>query len=208
MTTPTIPDLPVATLVNDSDQLLVRQPAGGLGTDKSCTAQQIRNLNLSGLAGLPTGTPNANDLMLIARSGTNYQITFQNVGFIQGTKMWFYHNAAGSSSELPGWSIFANGDTLLAVKGGSTYTVGGSQQGTWQQVGVSLSISQIPAHTHRVPAGKESAGSAVNPGYARRSRDIDVNTTITTGTAGSGQPHNHGDTWRPRASVGIICQKN
>ena len=205
MTTPTIPDLPVATVANNSDEMLVRQPAGALGTDKRVTIDKIRNLDINALGTLPTGTPIASDQMIIERSGTNYAITFEDVGFIQGTKMWFYHNAA---SQVPGWAIVASSDNLLAVKGGATYTTGGVQQGTWQQEDHTLTTSQIPSHSHRMTMAKDTTGSTSNMVGAARGKTAETDGNIQTYTQGGGLGHNHGSSWRPLASVGIICVKS
>lgn len=204
MTTPTIFDLPTATIANNTDLLVMRQPGSALGTDKKVTIDKIRNLDLSSLAGLPTSVI-ASDLMLIESAGTNYQIPFQDVGFIPGTKMWFYHNV---DTEIPGWTIVASTDNLLAVKGGTTYTTGGVGQGAWQQEDTILSIAQMPAHTHRVKLGKDGAGSSGSTNSTRRSKDPDNVANVQSQSTGGGLGHNHGDTWRPLASVGIICSKS
>lgn len=203
MSSPTIPDLPSATTADDADLLLMRQPGTALGVDKQVTVAKIRQLNLSGLAPVPN-TPQASDLFLIQQSGANWQIRFDQISVPSGTKMWFYHNAA---SDVPGWSLFASGDTLLAVKGGSTYTTGGTQAGNWQQSDHTLTVNEIPPHTHTTPAGKESSGSS-GIRFARRATDFDNLSTIISSSTGGGNPHNHGNSWRPRASVGVILQKN
>lgn len=201
MSSPTIPDLPAATTADDADLLLMRQPGTALGVDKQVTVAKIRQLNLAGLAPVPN-PPQASDLLLIQQSGANWQLRFDQVSVPSGTKMWFYHNAA---SDIPGWSLFASGDTLLAVKGGSTYTTGGTQSGTWQQADHTLTIAEMPAHTHKLRRGNET--SASSPYTVRRTK-FTQDTNGTTESTGGGQPHNHGSAWRPRASVGIILQKN
>lgn len=213
MSSPTIPDLPVASVANDADQMLIRQPAGALGTDKNVLVSLVRKINVSGLPTLtsPT-TAQDSDLFLISRGGVNFQIRHDQVSFRSGTKMWFYHNAF---TEIGGWSLVSAGDNLLAVKGGSTYSVGGVELGTWQQEGVGggspgggLSIAQMPSHDHDISGAGATAGSGSqvrgwrNPGGSSSSKPW------STLTNGSGSPHNHGSSWRPLASVGIICQKN
>lgn len=95
-------------------------------------------------------------------------INFPDVGFEEGTKMWFYQNTAPS-----GWAIVDGvGDTVLAVKGGSyAYNVdGGSIAGTWtiETVGTvtehthstanhTLSVAEMPLHNH---SGSVAAGGA------------------------------------------------
>ena len=49
-----------------------------------------------------------------------------------GTPMWFYEN-----SPPTGWVLDSpTSDNIIAVKGGSTYTTGGSQQGSWTITGI------------------------------------------------------------------------
>lgn len=118
-----------------------------------------------------------------------------------GSDMWFYADAAPT-----GWTIqLSLGDTILAIKGGSTYTTGAATAGTWTQPNHTLTTSEIPAHTHGI--------TPFNSGVAQRgTADTSVwrsNTgTGNTNTTGGGDPHNHGDTWRPAARVGIIARKD
>jgi hypothetical protein len=217
MTFPTIPDLPPASDPDNTDQLLLRQPAGALGQDKSVTVQQIQNINIPSLNTLPTNTtPVSTDQFIVNRAGVNYRVNFRDVGFITGTKMWFFAN---SDSQIPGWTQTGTGDTLLAVKGGSTYTQGGIAQGTWQQVGHSLTGAEMPRHAHGVFGAGSVAGSGAqvkgfkaNP-LASTPPLQPWATNFTGGTsteeqATNGSPHNHGNTWRPFANVGIICEKD
>ena len=201
MTFPTIPDLPVSSQANDSDQMLIRQPAGGAGTDKSIQVRLLRGVNISALATLPS-TPLGTDLMLISRGGVNYKIEYSEVSFVSGTKCWFF-----ADSPPDGWAIFGAGDTLLGVKGGATYLVGGNVAGTWQQTGHALTLAQIPPHSHRVRAGHDSSTNT-NNGFARRAKNETVASIIKTNDQGNGQHHDHGAAWRPLASVGIICIKD
>jgi len=203
MSYPTIPDLPVASSVNDSDQLLVRQPAGGAGTDKSATVALIRNLNIAGLPAAPA-TPSPADLLIFSQGGTNYQLRFDQVGFVQGVKMWFFHNLY---TEVSGWSLFSSGDTLLAVKGGSTYTVGGVEKGSWQQEDHILTINEMPAHSHNRESSSDTV-SHIGTEYYRSGDPFHSKGFFPSSITGGSQGHNHGSTWRPKASVGIILEKN
>jgi hypothetical protein len=73
-----------------------------------------------------------------------------------GTSMWLYEN-----SPPDGWSLNgAAGDTLLAVKGGSTYTTGGAAAGTW---------SSLFSHVHS--AGSLTAASHYHPWYVWNGSD-------------------------------------
>lgn len=120
--------------------------------------------------------------------------------FPVGTMCWFYKNTAPS-----GWTIVADvGDTLLAVKGGSTYTGGESSYGTWQQSGHALTVNEIPAHTHTydlaiVENKRRTDGNPVV---------IDLVAGTATEETGEGEAHNHGSSWRPLSRVGIICSKD
>lgn len=215
MSSPTIADLPSASVVNDTDQLLVRQPAGGLGVDKKVTAALLRQFNVSAFADLPTN-PVVDDLMSVSRATVNYKIRFDQVSFIPGTQMWFYQNTAPS-----GWTVVGSGDRLLAVKGGTSYPSGGVETdiGMWQQAGAVLTINQIPGHSHQYYFGDSAvSGPKANRPNLNVNAIGGVGTTNFTGGTGSTttnnptlQPadaHNHGNTWRPAAAVGVLCKKN
>lgn len=209
----TIPDLPPSSVANDTDQMLLRQPAGGAGVDRRTTVAQIRNIDVANLSTLTSPpNPQAGDNMIIARGGVNHRVQFQHVGFVKGTRMWFFSN---SDAQIPGWTQVSSGDTLLAVKGGSTYTQGGLIQGNWQQTSMSLDIQQIPRHRHSVVG----TGATFGSGNRVRGRRSDLSdplqfwqTELEGGNPfqpeGNAVPHNHGNSWRPLASVGIICVKD
>lgn len=77
-----------------------------------------------------------------------------------GTSMWMYADSAPV-----GWTI--NGtpnDNILAVKGGSTYTTGGSQQGAWVISGLSSGnesshVHSGPSHAHTMPTHRHTGPS-------------------------------------------------
>ena len=170
--------------------------------DKKATVTQLREIDISAFTNLPS--PVASDLIMIGRASNTYKTLFQNVGLIKGTKCWFYNNVAPS-----GWTIVPGvGDALLGVLGGGIYiNAGVGFDGDWQQTDHTLTVNEIPSHSHRIPAGKDSSGSS-GTRYARRATDLDTDTTITSASEGGGVGHNHGDTWRPKATVGIICSKD
>ena len=74
------------------------------------------------------------------------------IGLMHGDvsqKMWIYRNTA-----MDGWAIDGGvSDRVLAMKGGSTYTTGGADVGSW-----SLSGITVDAHTHAGAAGEHTHG--------------------------------------------------
>ena len=214
-----ISDLPVATVANDNDLLLLRS---GL-TDYQCAVSLIRQINIQALSPVPGGSPAQTDLLLVGRvvAGVprNFSIQFCQAGFPKGTKMWFWNRLPPA----PNWSLVTGtGDKLLAVQSNnSTYSggSGGSSAGTWQQVGVSLTIDQIPAHTHEVDifptlstSSDHKLGSGKNstPGSQTSGPTGGAGSTSkkSTNPPGATNPHNHGNTWRPLANVGVIGNKD
>ena len=100
----------------------------------------------------------------------------------------------------PGWKVLATGaDTVLGVAGGSqAYNVnGGNPGGTWTQPDHILTIDEIPAHTHSIVGGE--TGTYIEAGGNQSGSTV-------TGSAGGGEGHNHGTTWRMSASVGKLFQ--
>lgn len=195
-------DLPAASVADDADLALIRKDNT---TDYKTTVAILRKINIAGLTAIPTPAQ-PTDKMMISQTGTVYRIDFGSVGFTQGTKMWFYQNSEPVSPAY--WQIVPNtGDTLLGVKGGGTYSTGGVTAGTWQQVDHTLTVDEIPAHTHTVACYfaitnffQNTGKSAVGGGNA--------SSNATSSSVGGGQGHNHGNAWRPLASVGLICQKS
>lgn len=205
MTSVQLSDLDLATVANDADLALIRKSDT---TDYKITVALLRNINIPGLPNLsPTAnSPLINDLFMLSRAGINSQCQFGAVGFTVGTRIWFHMNAEPVSPIY--WQIVQNtGDTLLAVRGGATYTTGGgSTQGTWQQTGWAITEAQMPTHSHTFITYESSSGSNL---VQNKVSSTNRNTGLPTRTdqTGGGQAHNHGNTWRPSASVGIICQK-
>lgn len=206
-----ITDLPAASSVSDSDYTIIRQ---GLA-DFKAQIGLIREIDISAFP--LTQTPLAGDLMLLNRGGTNYAVPFNRVGFLTGTTTWFY-----LVSPPPGWQASdAQGDTLLAVKGTSASSTAYKDvglRGNWQQANHALTIEQIPAHTHRVFKTKDNTGSSNDLGPVRgKTQSSAAFNTSHTGGKGSDTDHgsssaitlghNHGNTWRPLANVGILARK-
>jgi len=125
--------------------------------------------------------------------------------------VWLYANSLNASMSAS-WSIVAAvGDTLLAVKGGTTYTTGGTSAGTWQQPNHTLTLAEIPPHYHRLPNTSRD-NQAANPNwFFSRSQKNPIeyrNTDDGSADGLGGGPHNHGNTYRPMARVGLLIQKS
>lgn len=122
--------------------------------------------------------------------------------FPKDTEMWFYQDAAPD----PGWTISGTAsDVLTAVKGGSTYDLGGAIRGSWA----------TPAHSHPLGGHTHTASGTVNPAYGSKESDTGSGAAETghvhSISLGSGGPSTATNisgaslTFRPRARVGIIC---
>lgn len=115
--------------------------------------------------------------------------------------MWFYLDAAPS-----GWTeVGSLGDTLLAIKGGATYTTGGAGAGAWMLPSHAVTEDEMPAHTHTYTAPSPPTKSR------RTGGSLCVKSLLpgtSTSSVGGGAVHTHGDTFRPAARVGIICTKD
>lgn len=224
MTSPIeIPDLSPASSINpNSDFVIVRQGA----SDRKATVAQIANINFASY--VISGTPIvASDVFVIGQNDglgnyNNVLVTPQRIGFLIGTVSWFYQPIAPL-----GWSIVpGTGDKILGVTDttGNFYNgaSAGTLSGNWQQTGVSLGVTQIPNHQHFMRGGSTSDNNnnnfmegaryptGVNPAYSVQACLGVVNGAgdIPTHDAfGACDPHNHGNSWRPSAVVGIVCVK-
>jgi len=131
-------------------------------------------------------------------SSLDYKV---NNFFASGRKVWIYENTAPT-----GWSYYSSvTDKVIAVKGGSqTYNVnGGNTGGQWTQPNHTLTINEIPAHTHTVTQVQGSG----TPDWTSDGNALGAPST-NSGSTGGSQAHNHGTTWRPYAAVGIIIEKS
>ena len=205
-------DLDLAVTAADADLALIRKSNT---TDYKVTCQVLRNINI---AGLPDLTPTANtpallDLMLVQRAGTNSKCYYGATGFLKGTQMWFFQDNVPNGTSPVFWKLISGfGGNLLAVRGGATYTVGGAAAGTWQQTGVGLTAAQNGPHFHIIEQGKEVADNSTGaiptlPRLGKTIATIPNAPKAQTNSSGTGALHNHGNTWRPLASVGILCSK-
>jgi hypothetical protein len=201
--------LPIATVVAADDLMLIRK---GL-TDYQIAAGIVQAINIGPqfLSPIPGGSALSGDLMLISRPDIagnyqNYNIRFNQVGVVKGTKMWFYN-------ALPpvGWTIVpGTGGNLLAAQDFQTTYAGnvsaGNTAGTWQQTDTSLTIAQLPAHTHPIDVWKSDQEGNLSPKIGSTNKT--TKNTQQTQSTGGGQGHNHGNVWRPLANVGVIGIKD
>lgn len=201
----TIPDLdPAGTVDFNNDQLLIRQ---GLN-DRRVSPQQLNNFKLENFGSLSSPII-ASDLILVGRNNgsgvyTNLTADPRRLGFLAGVFMWFYCDTA----QIPlFWvNVPSLSDRVLAVKGGSQAYTNQGPQGTWQQSNYTLTIAQIPAHTHSFKIyTSDEKGNLEGGKVSSTSRNSNLN--LSTTSTGGGQGHNHGNIWRPSAAVGLVCQK-
>jgi hypothetical protein len=124
-----------------------------------------------------------------------------------GTIMWFYANVAP-----PGWTTSPLRDLVIAIKGGSDgyNTTGGNIGGTWDQPDMTLTIDQMPSHLHEMSSGNP-AGPSSQDGWLlgdNQQKLADIIDPWKMVPAGGDQPHNHGDTWRPEAAIGVLGERD
>ena len=123
-----------------------------------------------------------------------------------GTEMWVY-----ADSEPDGWSLSAasGNDELVAIKGGGTYTVGGTLKGA---------NFILPNHAHVMNNHAHSASGSLNAGVGNGKERDDGSNRATRGhthtlsiSLGSPTPGSTstdgGSDYRPYARVGIICTR-
>lgn len=128
------------------------------------------------------------------------------VEFPTGTKMVFKQASAPT-----GWTQdTSTNDKVLRVVSGAP----GADGGSWTISGISvddhtLTIDEIPAHTHSTLAPHQSAQS-IGGGSDIPSAAGGMN--AVTGSTGGGSGHSHtltiGDTWRPAYSDVIVASKD
>lgn len=131
-----------------------------------------------------------------------------------GTRVFFYQAAAPL-----GWTAVSGlGDRILAI-GTYNSVSAGSITGTWQQEGHALSVSEMPAHNH---SGSTITGPKHTHETVKRNYDEAVSGltdtagpiiatsevfSVSVASQGEGSVHNHGNTWRPAAIVGLIAER-
>ncbi len=184
------------------------------------------------VSSLPSWT--ANDLgreVYLTSDNKKYRGNNSGWGTADVDKIWTHQNTAPT-----GWSIVSGTtDALLACKGGSNAynTSGGTQAGTWTQPNHShginnhthstgahtLTISEIPSHTHTISRIFIESGV-----HAFQSGAGTAPQSVQTAATGGGGSHNHGNTgsngpgftnaaasaatYRPDANVGIVIERN
>lgn len=132
-------------------------------------------------------------------------------------KIWVYRNAA-----MDGWAVDSGvSDTILALKGGSTYTAGAATAGSWTVSGLydtghahTPGTFAAPNHTHSGTSSIPSATTIVNgEGGTAVASDSHTHTLTTgnptataiTGISSSGYAIIASDSaWRPSAAVGTL----
>jgi len=198
-------DLSDAGPIVDGNLMLIRQGS----TDYKVNVTLVRNINLAALSAIPT--PIVSDLFYMQRGTQSYSATFGQIGFAVGVRMWF-NNAL---PPVPNWGLVPNtGNSLCACVdqsgapyGGYNGQGGGVNTGTWQQTPWTLTIDQIPTHSHTIPLYEATSSQGSFNRVSNTNRTTSGG-TANTGTTGGGGPHNHGNTWRPMANTGTIGIKN
>lgn len=121
-----------------------------------------------------------------------------------GTRMVFYQASAPT-----GWTkVVTVSDRVLRVTSG----VGGGSGGSWTISGLTvqghtLSLSQIPSHTHSL---KTSSDSSFGPDAVAGRKNHTAN--FNTGATGGSDSHSHAvwhdGNWRPAYIDVIVCEKD
>jgi hypothetical protein len=152
----------------------------GLGYKETILAVEAE---LNALAGINTATTIQQQLNAISSAAI----------FPVGTKMIFYQAAPP-----PGWTYeTTNNDSMLRCTSAFGGVAGGTQSPvnwTWQHAHTTadhtLTIAEIPSHSHNVSAAVVT-GADLDGGGARNEV---TSQSITTTSIGGGLPHNHGVT--------------
>ena len=134
---------------------------------------------------------------------TEWKLMGGYAGIPESTVMWVY-----ADSPPDGWSLYSSpGDVIVAIKGGGTYTTGGSIQGSWATPAHSHGLAN---HTH-VTSGTTGGGPfnqeaewAGNVAALNHVHGVSISSTASSGTTGIG---GSSSAFRPRARVGILCTR-
>lgn len=136
-------------------------------------------------------------------AGVGYGILWNTNKMAAATKAIFYQDTAPTT-----WTIENTlDDKLLFITKGSDAggeTGGGEHStGTWTQPDHTLTIDEIPEHTHSYTHNNQTYWYRQSAGP-----DMGPQVSATSGSAGGGEAHNHGTTWRPAAYCAIIATKD
>jgi len=177
---------------------LLLRTRGAHPTTPSSGKGKLYTKDVDGKAELHFKDESGNEVQIFSGGAFNYTASGGDVP--AATPCYFSQNSAPS-----GWTTSATKtDSLLAVKGGTVYTGGGTEYGTWTQPDCTLTNSQIPPHTHPIQDYSESKPT-ITSGWTVYYRYLYG--TVATGSVG-GDPHNHGTTYRPYAITGIIATRD
>lgn len=199
--------LPVIGLpLQATDNIIISR---GANQDYRTTMQAVWTIATTAF---PTATTvQATDLVMIWSGGSPFMTTFNNVGFITGTTMWFY-----SASAPSGWQVVSvAGDAMLGVMSnasGDVFTAGGTTQNnsgggdgsgqfTWK-----MTSAQIPEHQHginSVPPGDIAGAPNYSVVSAKSSAFRVISPITTTFQIGSST----WGTWRPVTAIGVLASK-
>ena len=131
------------------------------------------------------------------RSGMDHVLNeVDSSSFVSGTTMMFYQSAAPT-----GWTkVTTHNDKAMRVVSGSGGGSGGSTSfssafshthtDTFASAAHSLSLTQIPSHTHTVARGVSNSGNTSTIGTHATSGSL----STTTSPAGGNGSHTHGFT--------------
>ena len=129
-----------------------------------------------------------------------------NIFFEEGVRrIYLYENTAPID-----WTTIGVSDAVLAVKGGEYDGYGGDTAGTWLAASYTLTLSDIPSHTHSYVQGTDfiplahysSAGAGPTNGEV-----FGQYTDYASSYPPGGLSHRHGsNTYRPYAAVGLLVQ--
>lgn len=141
----------------------------------------------------------------IATDGSSLDHCFNNFAKT-GRKIWIYQDTGVPT----GWTSLSISDNLIAVKGGSTYNVDGSNKGTWTISGLShqhgvgsLTMNTYHRHGAEVSVGVFNTYSEVYWYYS------DYQGSTVSPIYGSSAANGPSiSAWRPKAAVGLLIRKN
>lgn len=175
---------------------------GGTNTTATPTANGIAYGNGTAIAYTAAGTTGQ---VLTATTGgaPTWAAAGGGSSFPSGTRLAFQQTSAPT-----GWTkdtTAAINDSILRLVTGTASSGGSTAFSTWNAQtatgATTLSTSQIPSHTHDIPAGNESSAS----NYARTAN---MGSPFPTGATGGGGSHTHSLTHNIKYYDFIIASAN